>query len=116
LLYKLNYLDEENMDVVLVLAWVLTIEGRLDYAKKYFAQLMTQEHPQADSFLYQGYCLWFSGDIGGAVQSFRRYLELVIGRKSGSLEMAFYETEYDVILKHHIGEGEIQLMLDAIKG
>ena len=77
---------------------------------------MTQEHPQADSFLYQGYCLWFSGDIGGAVQSFRRYLELVIGRKSGSLEMAFYETEYDVILKHHIGEGEIQLMLDAIKG
>jgi hypothetical protein len=30
--------------------------------------------------------------------------------------MAFYETEYDVILKHHIGEGEIQLMLDAIKG
>lgn len=116
LLYKLNYLDEENMEVVLVLAWVLTIEGRLDEAKKYFAQLMTQEHPQADSFLYQGYCLWFSGDIGGAVQSFRRYLELVIGRKSGSLEMAFYETEYDVILKHHIGEGEIQLMLDAIEG
>ena len=115
LLYKLNYLDEENMEVVLVLAWVLTIDGRFDEAKKYFAQLMTQEHPQADCFLYQGYCLWFSGDIGGAIQSFRRYQDLLIA-SDPSLENAFYLTENDVIRKYHIGKGEIQMMLDAIKG
>ena len=115
MLYKLNYLDEENMEVVLVLAWVLTIDGRFDEAKKYFAKLMTQEHPQADCFLYQGYCLWFSGDIGGAIQSFRRYQDLLIA-SDPSLEDAFYLTENDVIRKYHIGKGEIQMMLDAIKG
>lgn len=114
LLYKLNYLNESDMDVILVLAWVLTIDGRFDEAKKYFTQLLAQEHPQVDCYLYQGYCLWFSGDITGAIESFRNYL----GNSAAytSLESAFYLTEKDVISRHHIGEGEMQMMLDAIEG
>ena len=116
LLYKLNYLNESDMDAALVLAWVLTIDGRFDEAKKYFTQLMAQEHPQADCFLYHGYCLWLSGDITGAIKSFRSYQSLGKNEAYTPLERAFYETENDVILKHHIGEGEIQMMLDAIEG
>lgn len=117
LLYKLNYLNETDMDVVLVLAWVLTIDGRFDEAKKYFAQLMGQKTPQTDSFLYYGYCLWFSFDIEGSVKSFKRYCELVDSKgKEFMLEKSFYVTENDVILKHHRGDGEVQLMLDAVKG
>jgi tetratricopeptide (TPR) repeat protein len=110
----LNYLDDTNEDVMPVLAWVLTIDGRFDEAKRYFAQLMSQEQPQADCFLYYGYCLWFSGEIAEAIKIFRRYLNSGNGNQE-NLEKAFFVTENDIIAKYHIGRSEAQMMLDALR-
>lgn len=113
LLFKLNYLYPEDMTVVHVLAWALTLADRQEEALKYYDQLAAQEQPFADHFLYNGYCLWFMGRIAEAVLAFRRYLGLV-DNDSEKLEKAFMETEYDILRQHQISESEIQMMLDAV--
>lgn len=112
-LFKLNYLYPEDMVVVHVLAWALTLENRYEEALKLYEQLVSREHPFSDNFLNYGYCLWFTGHITEAIKAFRRYLEME-ENDVAKLEKAFLESEHDILAQHQISDGEIQMMLDAV--
>ena len=112
-LFKLNYLYPQDMVVVHVLAWALTLAGRYEEALKHFTQLLTQEQPFSDIFLNYGYYQWFTGNITEAIKAFRRYLEME-ENDVAKLEKAFLESEHDILAQHQISDGEIQMMLDAV--
>ena len=65
---------------------------------------------EADDFLNQGYCLWFSG--GGmqeTVDSFRRYLQ-----ETGETAYSVISSEQALLEAKGIRESEMFMMLDAI--
>ncbi|MBQ7510934.1 MAG: tetratricopeptide repeat protein [Prevotella sp.] len=112
-LFKLNYLYPDDDHVNRVLAWVLTMEGKYEQAQGLFNKLLALEAPFAEDILNYGYCLWFAGDITNAIQAFRQFVSSEENSRS-RIEQAFLVSEYDLIRQHHIGDVEIQMMLDAL--
>ena len=113
ILFKLNYLYPDDENVSRVLAWTLTVGGKTEQAARLYAQLLAADQPLPDDLLNNGYCLWFSGDIPGAVGMFRRFRDSA-DDESIDMEHEFMVNEHDVIASHGIGDTEIRLMLDAI--
>lgn len=75
LLYQLNYEDEDNITNNRVLAWTLTCAGRLENAAAMYERLTSSEEAVGEDFLNRGYCLWLTGKIDEAAESFRKYCE-----------------------------------------
>lgn len=112
-LFKLNYLYPEDEQVSRALAWVLTLQNKLEQAQKLYAQLLAVDHPVPVDLLDYGYCLWFAGDIANAIIAFQQFL-MAQDDEHFSMETEFTETEYALLQQHHIHDVEIQLMLNAI--
>ena len=73
LLYQLNYEQPENERVSRVLGWTLLCDGKLEQATKVYDELNNQGKLSGEDYQNRGYCLWFVGRIGEAVDSFRQY-------------------------------------------
>ena len=114
-LFKLNYLYPEDLNVSRVLAWTLTENGKLEQAQKLYTALLSDEHPQPEDLLNNGYCLWFERQIVSAIGMFRQYIDCMGEDNRPDMEREFMQTEHDVISRHGISETEIQLMLDALQ-
>lgn len=112
-LFKLNYLNADDEQVNRALAWVLTLQDKLEQAQKLYSQLLAVEHPVPVDLLDYGYCLWFSGDIANAVIAFQQFM-MAQDDEHFSIEKEFLVTEYDLLQQHHINDVEILLMLDAM--
>jgi tetratricopeptide (TPR) repeat protein len=109
-LYRMNYEAPDDLNVLRVLAWTLTGEGKYEQALPMYERLTSDDNHVADDFLNQGYCLWFAGqDIAGAVKSFRRYLT----ETEASADQVM-ENERELLERKGITEPEMQMMLDAI--
>ena len=104
-LYRLNYESPDDKNVSRVLAWVLTCNDKYEQADKIYSQLVA-DHPQADDFLNYGYCLWFSGKNGQAVECFQRYL-----KESDTKKMTIINDERPLLKEKGITEAEIQTLL-----
>lgn len=109
LLYRLNYEDSEDENVKRVLAWALTCDDKYDQAEKLYGELLSGEDFVADDLLNNGYCLWFNGEIEGAIDCFHRYLAMT------EQEAEFIiDNEKELILSKGISEAEMQLMAGAV--
>lgn len=76
LLYQLNYEHDSDDNITRVLAWTLTCDNRYEQAMKLYGQLTAVENPLAEDFQNKGYCLWLTGQVGAAAESFRMYCKL----------------------------------------
>ena len=112
-LFKLNYLYPDDLSVIRVLVWALTLAGKFDQADKFYSRLLSVDAPHADDMLNYGYNLWFSNDVATAIGMFRQFLAT---RNDDTFSMAyeFMNNEYQLITSHGINDAEIQLMLDAV--
>ena len=111
-LYRLNYEAPDDHNVSRVLAWALVGSGKYDQAGKIYAALLAAETPVADDLLNYGYCLWFSGAVSQAAETFRRY-----ARQDGvsfDAVKEFFCTEAALISSHGISEVEVRLMADLL--
>ena len=109
-LFRLNYEQPDDLAVQRVLAWTLTCAGKYEQALHMYQQLTALAEAEADDFLNQGYCLWFSG--GGmqeTVDSFRRYLQ-----ETGETAYSVISSEQALLEAKGIRESEMFMMLDAI--
>jgi tetratricopeptide (TPR) repeat protein len=109
-LFRLNYEQPDDLAVQRVLAWTLTCAGKYEQALHMYQQLTALAEAEADDFLNQGYCLWFSG--GGmqeTVDSFRRYL-----KETGEAAYSVISSEQALLEAKGIRESEMFMMLDAI--
>ena len=111
-LYKLNYEAPNDQNVNRVLAWALVGSQKYDQAAKIYTTLLSAKERVADDFLNYGYCLWFSGEVSQALESFRNY-----AAQDGVTFDAvkeFFGTEASFIRDHGISEVEIRLMIDML--
>ena len=113
LLYKLNYENPDDLNVTRALAWVLTNEKKYEQAQKLYSQLLAADEPLPDDLLNYGYCLWFSGDVVGAIGMFRHFLDKQ-GNADYDMEREFRQTEAQRLQQHNISATQVLLMLDAL--
>lgn len=114
ILFKLNYEHPEDLSVLRVLAWTETLEGKYEQALKHYHKLLDDtDKPQPEDLLNNGFCLWLSRDIKGAVALFQRYVDEKAGGVK-QIETEFFVTEHQILSKRHISATEIRLMLDMI--
>ena len=104
ILFKLQYLYPDDLNVVRVLSWTLMCEDKLEQAAKYYHILMEQTEPRREDFFNYGLCLWCMHRIADAIEAFRHCgdsLEQMLGEESA-------------LLHHHgIGPIDLQLMLSS---
>ncbi len=113
LLYKLNYMYPDDLNVSRVLAWAQTVCGKYEQADKLYCQLLAQEKPEASDMLNYGYCLWFAKNIVTAISMFRQFLSSQQD-ENYSIADEFLTAEHQLIASHGISDAEIQLMIDAV--
>lgn len=113
-LYKLNYEDENDDKTNRVLAWALTLSGKYKQAIKLYERLNDDAHRLSEDLLNYGYCLWFSGNIDGALQHFRQF-QMLPENSGFNMEQELMENSLDVLKEHDIDEVDCQLMLAALQ-
>lgn len=113
ILFKRHYLYPDDNNVARILAWTLTVSGKYEQAIKLYNQLLSGDNRLVADTLNFGYCLWFSGDVAGAVGMFRQYVSQQ-GDTEFSMEQELMETERELLYSHGISNTEILLMLDFL--
>ena len=114
ILYKLNYLYPDDLSVIRVQAWALTLSGKYEQADKLYCQLLAIDNPLPADMLNYGYSLWLSGNIVTAIGMFRQYVSTQ-GDDGIDMEKEFMRTaEHSILLQHGITDTDIRLMLDAL--
>ena len=112
MLYKMNYEHPDDMNILRVLAWTLLCMGRLEQSKEQYEKIMSQsEHADSDLLNY-GYCLWIGGDIPGAVQSFRTFMQ---NSTNTSLYQEF-QRDRELLADNHISSTDQALVIDLVMG
>lgn len=113
ILFKQNYLYPDDENVMRILAWTLTVDGKYEQAVKLYDRLLSGEKRQVADHLNYGYCLWFKGDVAGASGMFRQYA-LQQDNASLAMEREFMDAEHELLSAHGISDTEISLMLDFL--
>lgn len=108
-LFRLHYELPADDNVARVLAWALTCAGRYDQALPLYERLLGSESVAVDDYLNQGYCLWFSGHVESAIDSFRKYIA-----DSGESPSVIIDNERPLITAKGITYPEMMLMLGSI--
>ena len=115
ILFRLNYEDAVNLNVVRVLAWALTGDGKYEQAGRLYEQLMAEETPADGDFLNYGFYLWFAGKINEAINSFRTYdSNTKEDPKRWMTIDDFIRQESYLLEKNGIIDEEIKMMVDQI--
>ena len=104
-MFRLNYEDSDNLNVVRVLAWALTCDGKYEQAGRLYDQLMAVENPAAGDLLNYGFYLWFNDRIDEAASCFRSY---------GKDVYDLIKKEEYLLDKNGIIDEEINMMFDMI--
>ena len=104
-MFRLNYENPDDLNVVRVLAWALTCDGKYEQAGRLYDQLMDVENPAEGDMLNYGFYLWFTGKIDEAASCFRSCGQEVYNQISN---------ESDLLDKNGIIEEEIKMMFDLI--
>lgn len=114
LLFRLSYDDAADLEVLRVLAWAQTIDGRYEQARENFERLLQEEEPQAGDLLNYGYNEWLSGRNEHAVGLFKRFVKEQEGQNV-DLDKEFMDKEHELLSEHDISDVEIQLMINAVE-
>ncbi len=115
-LYRLNYEDENDLNIQRVLAWALMGQNRLEQANEMYRQVVAHQHHEAADCLNSGYCKWFMKDYDGAVTFFRQYLEEQQLTHEDGLLMKDFNTDRQTLYDHEITPLDIILMRDMVRG
>ena len=118
MLYKLNFEEPDNMDVVRSLAWGNILRG--DYEKAMALYDRLTENAQANPGLLfaedtynKGLCLWLKGDMDAACYTFKQYVQ--IDQKDKEPLFDKIKSDLDLLVDHGIEEYETFLMRDAVE-
>lgn len=108
-LFRLNYENPDDAIIKRYLAWTLTCDDKYEQAENLYQQLLSEEEVYADDLRRYGYCLWFSGKVGEAIDFFRRYL-----KESDDKMFIVISNERELLLSKGITEPEMKMMLASV--
>lgn len=107
LLFKLNYLHPDNLNVVRILAWTLMNGAKYDQAERYYEQLGQSQSVPSDDIVNHAFCLWLNGKTSDAL----KLLNTIDDKTSVAESIA---AERSFLLGHGLLEVDLQLMLDSL--
>lgn len=108
-LFKLEYEHHENLDVSRALAWGLMMLRRYEPANTIYERLLAKEEVPHSDMLNAGYCKWFMGRVGEAVQLFKRYAE----QEGASLAVEM-QNDRQLLEANKINDVDQQMMIDIV--
>lgn len=118
LLYKLNFENESDMNVARVLAWTLMGQGKLEQADKEYKKILDSSDTETGDYLNAGYCRWFMQDLEGAIELFRRFIDVsnTLNPKNYPIDIEEeMEKDRDILRDHDISDVDFNLMTDLLK-
>ena len=114
ILYKLDYENPDNIDVVRSLAWGNMLRENFDSAIALYQKLQTLSGGASLEDVYNtGLCYWLKGDMAKTCEYFKEYND-----KKGKQEPSLFEkidSDYQLLEKHGINYGDLFLMRDSIE-
>lgn len=112
-LYKLSYLNPDDLQVGRVLAWAQSLTGKYEAAEKFYRELVDDaERCQPDDILNYGFCMWLKRDVDAAVALFARYF--TDSKKTADYVSRTLSSEKTVLEAHGIEATDISMMTDCI--
>lgn len=118
MLYKLNFEEPDNTDVIRSLAWGNILRGGYEKAMVLYNRLTENTQATTDLLFAEdtynkGLCLWLKGDMDAACYTFKQYV--LIDQKDKEPLTDKIESDIDLLLERGIEEYETYLMRDAVE-
>ncbi len=113
ILYKLHYEDEDNLQVIRVLAWVLLALQKTEQASKNYTRLIDSGQLTPEDHLNIGYCQWIKGDITSAISYFKHYMEALSA--TPQILMEEFEKDEPILQANGITHHELHMMVDLLR-
>ena len=113
ILFRLNYENAGDQNVIRVLAWALTCNGKYEQAGRLYHQLMAEDSLVDGDLINYGIYLWLTGKIGEAADCFRTYNSKNSNDIWNSVSNLISKEER-LLNRNGICEEEITMMFDII--
>lgn len=117
MLYKLTFGNENDTNVIRVLAWTLMGQDKLEQAKKEYEKLLNSHESETGDYLNAGYCYWFLHDIPKAIIHFHKFInisnKLTKGKTPINIEKEMLKDK-DILNDHSISHLDFNLMIDIL--
>lgn len=113
ILYRLNYDNPDDANVLRALAWALLTNRKVEQAEKEYAKLLALPHHVAEDDLNAGYCQWFLGRIEAAANLFRKFLQQAGVDSKADISQEF-ENDRHILLANGISSYEAHMMEEML--
>jgi len=107
---KVFYMEPDNRRALRALAWYSLLAGRTDKSLEYYRKLTGHDKPSMQDYLNAGHAHWVGGDVGNAVECYRKAIRL---SDPESFRNEF-KNDIPTLLTLGIERRDIPLMLDLI--
>ncbi|MCX6234041.1 MAG: tetratricopeptide repeat protein [Bacteroidetes bacterium] len=110
--YKVEYLTSSSVKARRPIAWINFITGKLDMARKYYLEIISQE-PNKYDYMNLGHVEWSLGNKKSAVENYITSIR----QKGNSLDLFLmgFMDDREYLINHGIEPNEISLLLDYLK-
>lgn len=119
LLFKLQYENPHDLNILRALAWGEMMLRRLSDAETVYGKILEKgANVRGNDYLNAGYCKWFLGKIGEAVAFFRQFVEESNVSVSDAYSLLSDSLINDIELIRHNGLSDIDVnvMIDLTLG
>lgn len=117
ILYGMTLEDNPPINVTRVLAWILMGQNKLELADREYSHILNSDETENGDYLNAGYCKWFMGDIGSAIEMFNSFISASKKTASGNNQIDIeseMKKDYDILTDHGITDVDFRLMIDIL--
>ena len=115
LLYKLNYENPDDMNVMRALGWGLLMQKNIPQAEGIYDSLLAKPKHEAMDSLNAGYCKWFAGKVEEAVALFHNFARKAESEKDlATLMREAFENDKVLLDEYGIRNADKSIMADIV--
>ncbi|MBR5656367.1 MAG: tetratricopeptide repeat protein [Prevotella sp.] len=115
LLYRLNYENADDKNVLRALGWGLLVQKNIQQAENIYDTLLGMKKNEPMDYLNAGYCKWFAGKIEEAVGLFHRYTSADNSEKNATtLIQEAFNNDKTLLDDYEVSTADKAIMSDLI--
>ena len=115
LLYKLNYENPDDMNVMRALGWGLLMQKNIPQAEGIYDSILAKPKHEAMDSLNAGYCKWFAGKVEEAVALFHDFARKAESEKDlATLMREAFENDKALLDEYGIRNADKSIMADIV--
>ena len=115
LLYKLNYENPDDMNVMRALGWGLLMQKNNPQAEGIYDSILSKPKHEAMDSLNAGYCKWFAGKVEEAVALFHDFARKAESEKDlATLMREAFENDKALLDEYGIRNADKSIMADIV--